>query len=260
MAAADLARRDLFPAYDFATDSTDGTDLGAPDIATPDLFLPDLAVAPDLTPCPIGFDECDGDPKTTCETNIETILNCGGCGMACSTNHASPSCYTDKCGAVCRTGYGNCDGDARTNGCETNTGSDPMNCGACGFKCPFGWFCAAGKCGQTCPAPLILCCNRCIDPRVDDLHCGGCNPCPAGEMCTNGVCWPPCPAGLIRCGNGCDDVLSDPSHCGGCFDACQLNHVVAPYCRNGACANECEPGWYDCNAFVGGCESAVPCP
>jgi len=62
---------------------------------------------PDLT--------CDGDcsnmDKLTdgCEININTnASNCGGCGMACSSNNVpTPSCSGGMCNGVCSAGYAN---------------------------------------------------------------------------------------------------------------------------------------------------------
>ena len=35
--------------------------------------------------CPVGFDECDNDPTTLCETAINTNASCGACGVSCGT-------------------------------------------------------------------------------------------------------------------------------------------------------------------------------
>ena len=51
------------------------------------------------TTCPAGFAECDGDPKTTCETDTRTsAAHCGACDRACggtSTCQAS-DCQSEK--------------------------------------------------------------------------------------------------------------------------------------------------------------------
>lgn len=45
----------------------------------------------------------------------------------------------------CKAGLANCDSN-NANGCETNTDSDRLNCGACGRICPSGRICSQGFC------------------------------------------------------------------------------------------------------------------
>lgn len=46
----------------------------------------------------------------------------------------------------------------------------------------------------SCRAPLTACGELCIDPRTNNVHCGGCgNVCPTGATCTDGSC--ACPSG-----------------------------------------------------------------
>jgi phospholipase C len=46
--------------------------------------------------------------------------------------------------------------------------------------------CSGGSC---CPAPTILCGDKCLDPREDDANCGACgHECTGGEHCGAGTC------------------------------------------------------------------------
>lgn len=67
-----------------------------------------------LTQCSSGADCC----SQYCQP-VNSVQNCGGCAIACSTNHIAPTCTAGACDGVCAAGYSDCDGDKRTNGCET---------------------------------------------------------------------------------------------------------------------------------------------
>jgi hypothetical protein len=47
---------------------------------------------------------------------------------------------------VCTAGWGNCDGNAKLNGCETNVYTSSSNCGTCGNVCATGSYCSTGTC------------------------------------------------------------------------------------------------------------------
>ncbi len=70
--------------------------------------------------------------------------NCGACGHVCSGAHvAQSSCVASVCQTVqCETGFADCNGGS--DGCETNIGSDPNNCGRCPISCD------AGLCPSVC--------------------------------------------------------------------------------------------------------------
>src|SRR5579883_583103 len=113
--------------------------------------------------CASGFGNCDMDPNDAngCETNTNTDpMNCGGCAMTCSTNNISPACSLGMCSGTCVTGFADCNGDKRTDGCEANLGTDPMNCGSCGTNCAkqcalnvAATTCTSGTCGITACQP-----------------------------------------------------------------------------------------------------------
>jgi hypothetical protein len=83
-----------------------------------DAAMPDGAVV-----CPAGLGDCNHDG--TCETELDTIDNCGGCGRpACELANVQSICVPNgpSCqDPVCRPGFGNCQ---RSSGnCETPYGA-----------------------------------------------------------------------------------------------------------------------------------------
>jgi hypothetical protein len=151
--------------------------------------------------CDFGFDDCNGNRQIDgCETSVRAdAANCGGCGMACSANHATPSCSNSVCGGNCDTGFANCDGNFRLNGCETDVSNDPQKCGACFIVCSGNHIptpsCAGGFCNGACAAGFGDCNgNKQSDGCETDLgnsndHCGSCgNVCTGGQTCVGGIC------------------------------------------------------------------------
>lgn len=62
--------------------------------------------------------------------------NCGACGVGCSTLNAANSvsaCKYGVCVTECNDGFADCN-NSKLDGCETNTNSDPRNCGGCGLS------------------------------------------------------------------------------------------------------------------------------
>ncbi len=75
--------------------------------------------------------------------------NCGSCGGACSNNNmATRVCSGSACTGMCATGFGDCNTDKRTDGCETDTTSNPNHCGICGTVCRYG-SCQTSTCAFT---------------------------------------------------------------------------------------------------------------
>jgi hypothetical protein len=169
-------------------------------------------------------------------------------------------------------GYANCDSN-ESNGCETNTDSNVLNCGACNLKCSTNNgtpTCGGGQCAIACTSGFGDC-----DKRVDtgcevDLSntvsdCGGC-----GSLCSNdhgaascsgGKCDPKCGTGFADCdgnpANGCETAkTTDINNCGACGNVCSLDHATAA-CTNGTCTvSACAEGFFDCNHNpADGCES-----
>jgi hypothetical protein len=152
--------------------------------------------------------DCDDDQSNGCEINGSTNEDhCGGCGQACSNNHVpSRSCSASTCNGACETGFTDCNADKRTDGCETNTGSDVGNCGACA--------------------------RVCSSNHVPSVSCG------------SGTCDGACASGYADCNtnkqtDGCEtETLSNPDACGGCT-ACSANNMQARTCSRRAVSASC---------------------
>ena len=171
--------------------------------------------------CDPGRADCDAKVANGCETDTHgDPTNCGGCGRACSNEHATPSCSNGACVAQCNPSWGNCDGDVLAS-CETDLGTNPLHCGTCNHAC-------------------------------SGVH--------GTAMCTNAGCWTACDVGFGDCdGNvstGCEtDTKSSVQHCGGCNAGCGPYANAVPSCVASACKMTCNMGWQDCdNAKSNGCE------
>jgi hypothetical protein len=122
---------------------------------------------------------------------------------------------------------------------------DPLNCGACGNRCPP----SAPDCCASRNNPSL---GTCVDKRTDVFNCGGCgNRCPSGYTCVDGNCQCPndttpcgttcCPAGQ-PCINGTCGCPSGTTLCGGnCVStSCPSGQVFDPstcQCVSGACGD-----------------------
>ena len=96
--------------------------------------------------CDTGFGDCDNNKTVAgngCETNVFTDANnCGTCGTKCSTNHVPAVCSNvggvGKCSGACDSGWGDCNTNKQSDGCETDTTRDSSNCGTCAKVCAAG--------------------------------------------------------------------------------------------------------------------------
>ncbi len=89
----------------------------------------------ELVACDAGFGDCNGDPSDGCEASLDTLTDCGGCGVACAAANATATCATGACEVdTCDMWFADCDPTPMT-GCETETRRDPANCGGCGIVC-----------------------------------------------------------------------------------------------------------------------------
>ena len=170
-----------------------------------------------IAACKFGWDDCNGDVADGCETSVLTDpKNCGACGTACGgIPHAQASCVNAACQLKqCDQGFTDCNGDPK-DGCETTTGTDVKNCGACGNQCGQGLVCTNGAC--TCPM---------------------CNIPNAKTKCVNNQCvFDQCLPGYGDCnnnvGDGCEANLTiDAKNCAACGNVCPMNN---PYCNMSVC-------------------------
>jgi len=134
------------------------------------------------------------------------------------------------------------------NGCETDTTSDPLNCGDCSTSCGAA-MCVSSVC--TCEAPLVFDGSRsCIDTMLDPDHCGALmNVCRDDQWCDAGSC--ECRPGLTDDGAGaCVDRQTDPGNCGSIGTDCSTMGSMVT-CRGGSCEDACTTGQTNCsNACV----------
>ena len=172
--------------------------------------------------------------------------------------------------------YADCDGDP-DNGCETNTGIDPANCGSCANVCDFlnaVEACVDGQCviddcednfGDCDGNPL----NGCeVDLTTDTDNCGLCgNTCDAPHStmaCVDGFCEiVSCDQGYDDCNggpsNGCEtNTDADSNNCGNCGVSCSAP-MANTTCQNGTCVIvSCYSNFYDCDGiFSNGCEGTA---
>jgi hypothetical protein len=212
--------------------------------------------------CDMGTVACDG----LCIDVTNDRLNCGACRAACNLANATSSCVARTCRVdACRAGFLDCD-RSPANGCEVAvSGTDRLNCGACGRVCTLpnaAGACVAGACVPgTCAAGFGDCdgtpTNGCeARLAVDGNHCGMCGRrCAAGQVCAAGACVAACPAGAMSCSGSCRDVATDIAACGACGAPCAGAPNAFARCLGGACGVTCATGWGNCDGVAdNGCE------
>jgi len=228
-----------------------------------------------VSTCPAGLEDCDGDASNGCETSVRTLTDCGSCGASCSFTEGSADCSTGSCTlSSCNTGYGNCDAD-NSNGCETQLNTDAA-CGTCTTACGVNdsRTCSGGQCSLvSCPSGQADCDNdgtTCEQSLSTLSSCGACGvrcgdaqgrlpnadaSC-AGGTCAVGSCYP----NFDNCdgapGNGCETSLRTTANCGGCGTACSRPNASVT-CSTGACAiSACNNGFANCDGNpTNGCET-----
>lgn len=97
--------------------------------------------------CQSGFANCDGRSSNGCEVALSNdVMNCGGCGAACSVPNATARCFSSRCAVgTCETGRADCDGEA-DGGCEVDTRTSALHCGGCNQPCTADQMCVVGQC------------------------------------------------------------------------------------------------------------------
>lgn len=215
-----------------------------------------------LTDCGTAENKGDCDGDGVCDEDLDTLDNCGGCGLSCSVAHGTPIC--DASGAA-RCDIGACDveddktwldcDDDYDNGCEVNVEVNRFRCGGCLASDD-----NPGS-GEDCTA----------------LEADGSKHV-AATTCEDGGCMiVGCDSGYVDCNkiasDGCEvDVTSSSTQCGGCsasapnqdaapgVDCTSFvgpNNIASVICDEGSCAvNSCSgSGPADCNESIGdGCE------
>ncbi len=230
-----------------------------------------------VTTCHGTFQDCDGDPKDGCESDITSDPNnCTACGKACTFPNAAPACMNGCVVGKCNSGFTHCTANP-ADGCETNVDGDLANCGACNNVCasiPNGsvacvmGLCAVGSCMPGWGDCDMRADNGCeANLGTDFAHCRSCNnACPPVKNgtpgCNNGIC------GVAGCANGFKDCNGDPSdgcetnvggdvaNCGTCRLVCAAPPNAAAACTGGSCGlGLCNAGYLDCNLKASdGCE------
>lgn len=225
--------------------------------------------------CSGDFRDCDLITDNGCEVDVSSsTANCGSCSMACATPaNAAASCTARVCGFSCLGAFDDCDG-LSSNGCERDTSSDPLHCGACGDACATHAnataTCTASSCGYSCTAPFNDCdglaTNGCeSDSRSDPLHCGSCGGACAAHAnatrtCAASTCSYECTAPFADCDglatNGCErNLQTDIANCGGCATACTAGANATPTCGPSGCGYACTVPFADCDGLAtNGCE------
>lgn len=159
-----------------------------------------------------GGDDCDDDNANrapglaeTCDgldNDCDGAADVGECvdSRAATTGYGTCSATRECVLRRCVAGRADCD-SVSGNGCETQTTTNVMNCGACGVRCRFG-ACVAGRC----------------EDQVEQLAAAGSAMC-ARYRSGNVACWGTSPA----FGDGSQDVTQrNPVSVAGISDAVEL--------------------------------------
>lgn len=171
-------------------------------------------------------------------------------------------------------------------GCDIDLMTDPNNCGACGFACPFDrtstrFDCVAGKCVISCHDGYADC-NGVVDDICEvtlgsNDNCNGCGdtcpdpkkPCLQNITTKKGQCG--CDPGYDYCPGDpkpCKVLSEDDNNCGACGNACDTANGGATRppntyfgCHDSTCGHlKCDSTHMNCNADAGvldedGCET-----
>ncbi|UJR81301.1 hypothetical protein [Sandaracinus amylolyticus] len=227
-----------------------------------------------IATCEPGTADCDGTTSTGCETPLDTLTDCGGCGVACALANAAESCASGTCTlGACEPGWGDCNGMA-SDGCETPLDT-LTSCGACGIGCDLPHAsdaCTGGTCTMVACDPEWGDCDAAMPGCEQSLRtltsCGACNaacgPFPnATATCASGTCEMACNALFGDCSAampGCETRLDSLTSCGACGARCTVGPDATATCSTGTCAiATCtRADRRDCNGRIDdGCETRI---
>lgn len=224
--------------------------------------------------CEAGFANCDMVADNGCETPLDTLGDCGGCGVPCARAQATADCAGGVCTlSTCNAGFGDCD-LVTANGCETPL-TTLVNCGACGSSCSrvgATGTCATGACAigvcnpgfGNCDANDANGCETSLATTTDCAACSvACVRANALTSCAGGTCrMTTCAAGYGDCdldpANGCETPFNTLTDCGSCGTPCTVT-MGNPSCTTGTCLSTgCRPGYGDCDmSLANGCETSL---
>jgi hypothetical protein len=227
--------------------------------------------------CPVGFADCNADPRDGCETALMDDENhCGACDHPCSVDGTiARACIAGACTPTCADGRADCvapSPNQADDGCETNTEEDPDHCGACGHACAGAGTtaraCNAGMCAPTCGAGLGDCTHPAASEPDDgcetDLttsaaNCGACgfacsNASASDVHCEASACKATCTAGFADCtrpaptvngsDDGCETDLDSATSCGACGKSCEGGACTDQLCGPVVLAQTATPSLY----------------
>ena len=236
--------------------------------------------------CRIQCDEdradCSGGVVNGCETHTSiSVLHCGGCDNACpQPSRGKAACIRGECGvSPCREPLADCNNDysdAESDGCETDTTSDPLHCGGCGSECAYPnaiGRCKDGGCELQRCEPGFADCNEDVEDGCETRlgtvsTCGGCGDTCISQhgvnACSKNSCSPTCDIGFGDCdgnpSNGCETALDTLTDCGACNVACARRNASVS-CESGSCQiTQCANGYGDCDdeaLTANGCETRL---
>lgn len=210
-----------------------------------------------------GFQPCGACNDAVCNDRLNSIANCGGCGISCTVANGTPACVDAGGGSyqcdvlTCSSGgaevWNDCD-DTYQNGCEVNTQSSKFRCGGCLASDP------NGGSGEDC---TDIESNTSLRVTATQCSAGGCKivSCASGYADCNGIFSDGCEVNTSTSATHCGGCTTGPTSTwdGGanCSGAVGMNSITATSCGAGICrVAACSANRADCNgAFTDGCEA-----
>lgn len=159
----------------------------------------------EIAACDSGYDDCDGVAGDGCETRLDTVDDCGGCGVECVS--PNPLCSGGVCTAIeCSGPQADCDGDGAT--CEATLGT-LEHCGGCNRRC-------GDRNARFANADAACESNRCLaqcDLGFDDCDADIQNGCEASldSVSSCGMCGRVCSGSQECVGRECVEVFTFPT-------------------------------------------------